>query len=85
MGAGSGVSVTPIRAAPSYAPVREVPLSYDQLRDFLHDRGLGRPSRRWLQYRRAEGMPCRVTLTGRVVFVPSEVVGWLEDRQRRAS
>lgn len=77
------MSVVPIQSAPSFRLEREPLLTYDQLRDELLARGLGRPSRRWLQYRRAEGMPHVVTLTGGVRFDPNEVVPWLE--QRRAS
>jgi hypothetical protein len=74
------VSVVPIAAAPSYRQEREVPLTYEQLRDHLHELGLGRPSKRWLQYRRVEGMPSVVTVTGSVRFLPSEVVPWLRAR-----
>jgi hypothetical protein len=58
-------------------------LTYDQLALYLHQRGLtSHPvSRRWLQLRRAEGMPHHVDRwSKRVMFVPSEAVEWLEGR-----
>jgi hypothetical protein len=56
---------------------REVGLTYGQLGQFLLERG--QPvSKRWLQARRAEGMPHFTDVAGRVRFYPSQAMPWLE-------
>lgn len=79
---GGGVSLATVHELP-VERVREHWLTYEQLRVFLSQRGYGDYSARWLRYRRAEGMPHVVDFAGRVRFLPSQVIPWLEARRKR--
>jgi hypothetical protein len=56
---------------------REVPLTYEQLRVYLAQRGID-VSIRWLKYRSKDGMPSYLDVAGKRRFVPSQAMAWLE-------
>ena len=58
-------------------PVREPSVSLKQMGQLL---GYGE---RWMRYRVAEGMPCE-KVEGELRFIPSEVRGWLSEREGAA-